>query len=507
MTRTLIGLTLVIALLFQTSCATILTGSQQKVTVEIPEDATLLVEGKEPKFHKGRVRIKKDRQCKQLTVQREGFQDRNVVIAPYKVSPVAYFSLLFFLYPYMIDAVNPKSYTYDSYVDMSAPLVKVPTREEGAKEIRLNSVNVDIDQINTVFYPEYKAFAKGKWSSTYTKNNQEEVKLDNTVFSESLNDILREKGYIDTTNKVLKNSYLNNLLIDATIENYESTSVRFYLYNGLHFVKLGIKWKVLDYYKKEIFSFTTKATSGQFKYLNKDDFRRANIMAIKDALEVGLTQFMEQDEVIKQLNDRSEEEEEKGFQPITLNNTNEFVSSLGDAIKSSVTITNKKGHGSGFVVSNDGYILTNYHVVTETEDLKVVMNNEEEYVPDIVRISKIYDLALLKIDAEGLLPFKMSYSEDIEIAQDVYAVGTPTGTDLNQTISKGIISGVRKNDDGSKLIQTDASINAGNSGGAIVTTGGVVLGIVSSKYFGFGVEGVAFGIPAHYVQDKMKLEY
>lgn len=84
-------------------------------------------------------------------------------------------------------------------------------------------------------------------------------------------------------------------------------------------------------------------------------------------------------------------------------------------------------------------------------------------------------------------------------------MGTPTAEDLSQTISKGIISGIRKTDGDKKLIQTDASINAGNSGGAIIDKDGLVIGVVSSKLKGFGIEGVAFGIPSYEIFERLKI--
>src|SRR5690606_32239302 len=108
------------------------------------------------------------------------------------------------------------------------------------------------------------------------------------------------------------------------------------------------------------------------------------------------------------------------------------------AINASLTIKNKNGHGSGFVITSDGYIITNYHVVSDSDNLKVILNDESEYDVAVIRASKIHDLALVKIEAKGLVPFRVSSSRDIEIAGDIFAVGTPTAEDLSQTISKGI---------------------------------------------------------------------
>ncbi len=133
------------------------------------------------------------------------------------------------------------------------------------------------------------------------------------------------------------------------------------------------------------------------------------------------------------------------------------------------------------------------------------MNNNKEYDFDIISFNKEHDLALIKIKASNLLPFKIQKSKDIEVASEIYAVGTPASKNLAQTVSKGIISGVRDVDD-SKLIQIDASVNSGNSGGAIIDKQGIVIGVVMSKLMGVGVEGVAFGIPAYEIFDQLNID-
>ncbi len=334
--------------------------------------------------------------------------------------------------------------------------------------------------------------------------------MENTIFTESLNELLKEEGYIDTTKKILKDSYLNNLLLEATIEGYNVHSIsnvvgtRFL--GAMFYIELTIEWDVLDYYKNSIYKMKTTTSSGMFPGQKFKEGGDAMADVTKDAIEYALIEFVNSKKVTSLLKDRSEQDRENSFTEIVIPKAKRYVSNLQQSIKSSVTIKNSKGHGSGFVISSDGYIITNYHVVYDTTELKVVTNDEKEYDVEVVRVSKIHDLALLKIKAKNLMPYKIVKSKDIEIAMDVYAVGTPSAEDLAQTISKGIISGVRKTDGKSKLIQTDASINSGNSGGAIINKNGEVIGVVSSKLKGFGIEGVAFGIPAYEIFDRLKIK-
>ena len=105
-----------------------------------------------------------------------------------------------------------------------------------------------------------------------------------------------------------------------------------------------------------------------------------------------------------------------------------------------------------------------------------------------------------------MLPVDVSTGVELEMADDIYAIGTPKMEDLSQTISRGIVSGFRSQENGTRLIQTDASVNAGNSGGALVDAKGKLVGIVNAKLVGVGIEGVAFAIPVATMNSALGIE-
>lgn len=504
---------LILIATLSSSCASILNGKYQKIAIYKSSNSKVLVNGKKGEVKKGMYLVKRDKLPKQITITRDGYKDENIVIMQYKRSPLYIMSWIPFavlIYPPFYDVGN-KAFNYTNEVRSNKKAPALVNKDEDAKEIMVNkaSVSLKANNINYRFFPSYKNYLrKDEKREAKSLDTDEEINIQNSIFSLALNDMLREKGYIDTTQTVLKNSYLNNLLINSNIKSYTVHHIaNNYLakYGGMVYVDLTIDWEILDYYEKPIYSQTTSTRSGQFAIIDYDDRDQVIRNSVKDAIEFGFIEFMNSPRVNELMYDKSELATEKSFEDIIIPQTNAYVSSLSQAVKSSVTIKLNNGHGSGFVISEDGYIITNYHVVSDTDDAKVILNDGSEYDFDVVRVSKIYDLALLKIDADNLTPFKISSTKDIEIATDVYAVGTPSAQDLSQTVSKGIISGIRNTDNGSKLIQTDASINSGNSGGAIVTKDGVVLGVVSSKLKGFGIEGVAFGIPSYELLDKLKI--
>lgn len=158
------------------------------------------------------------------------------------------------------------------------------------------------------------------------------------------------------------------------------------------------------------------------------------------------------------------------------------------------------GQGSGFVFTSDGYIVTNAHVVTGTENpvIKVKLNGGVEYYSAaVVGIDVVTDIAVIKIEKSGLTPVVFSDSRDVAVGEEVVAIGCPAG--LEGTVTDGIVSGLDRSITVESVsvpgcIQVDAAINHGNSGGPLVNMWGQVVGIVSAKLETGEYDGIAFAI-------------
>lgn len=161
----------------------------------------------------------------------------------------------------------------------------------------------------------------------------------------------------------------------------------------------------------------------------------------------------------------------------------------------------QSSEGSGIIMSADGYIITNAHVVDGASGMKIVLNNGEEYDAKLIGMDKNTDLAVVKIEADNLTPAEFGDSAQLQVGEDVVAIGNPGGLQLAGSVTKGVVSGVNrpiKSDDVGytmNCIQTDAAINPGNSGGALVNQHGQVVGINSSKIADTAFEGLGFAIP------------
>ena len=171
-----------------------------------------------------------------------------------------------------------------------------------------------------------------------------------------------------------------------------------------------------------------------------------------------------------------------------------------------------EGIGSGFIINEEGYILTNYHVVKGAQEISVTLSNDVTTTAQIVNYDENQDVAMIKITDESVkIPatVELGDSDSLQPGEEVIAIGTPLSTELSSTVTKGIISATSRSvavESGvtMNLIQTDAAINAGNSGGPLVNTKGEVVGINSSKISGEAVEGIGFSIPINDIKDKIE---
>lgn len=172
----------------------------------------------------------------------------------------------------------------------------------------------------------------------------------------------------------------------------------------------------------------------------------------------------------------------------------------------------RRGHGSGVIVSNDGYVLTNNHVVENASEVEVRLFNDKEFDAKIVGTDPLTDIAVLKIDESDLNVIKLGSSEDLRVGEMVLAIGSPLEANLAHSVSMGIVSakgrsiGLLQQSGGyENFIQTDAAINPGNSGGALVNMDGELIGVNSAiASRSGGSDGIGFAVPVDIAKRVMK---
>ena len=166
--------------------------------------------------------------------------------------------------------------------------------------------------------------------------------------------------------------------------------------------------------------------------------------------------------------------------------------------------------GSGFIISEDGLVVTNYHVIEGATSVSVILSTGEEVSAEVVNYDSVEDLAVLNIIDNIEMPgvADLGDSSAVETGEEVIAIGNPLGKEFSETVTSGIVSSanrtITKSDSSTvEYIQTDAAINSGNSGGPLINSQGQVVGINTAKEVGEGIEGIGFSIPINVLTEKL----
>lgn len=332
------------------------------------------------------------------------------------------------------------------------------------------------------------------------------------------NDVLKDAGcrMPDRFESIFKQDYKN----DKSIPRYALAAViKDVKYNALvksaRFSKLDmeltIQWQFFDtklkalVYKKDItvLYYTNGKTSFQKSLFEAFKLNTKSLLAeegVRNLLSVGESTIDITNSTIENLNSNNEDvvkvytsSEDQSNKKINFDNL----------FKAVFILKRDKGHGTGFFISENGYLLTAAHVLGGFDTVNIEYAEDLVLKADLVKINYLLDIALLKVNGRGFPYLKIS-ANPISIGENVYSLGAPLHDMLNQSVSKGIVSGLREIDN-VQLIQTDAAINPGNSGGPLIDQNACVVGLVTSKFFGSEVDNVGFATSLKWALDKMKI--
>lgn len=286
-------------------------------------------------------------------------------------------------------------------------------------------------------------------------------------------------------------------------------------YNYTKDCEMLIEWQLFNKDTKEIKKYVVKSSARIF--LKSNYVWPVNIVdVLKKGFRNNVANLLLKTEIVNNLSGEGNKQPQhltsKNKTPLFIQkskskiDTHDLSKIMDDMKNSVVTITTSNGHGSGFIIGEDGLILTNQHVVEDKEKIKVVFENKMKVPAKVIRVNEQFDLAVLKIVGEGYSPVCISEAEDIKVGQDAFAIGTPADDVLSLSVTKGIVSGIRELD-GKKFIQTDVSINPGNSGGPLINAKGNVIGIVCMKLVADEIEGLGFAISISEALDVLNIQY
>ena len=475
---------------------------------------------------------------------------------PIAFYPLATVSTMLYFYPLLWDLASQNCVSYYSNYNFnpSPEESKLTNRTENDKYLDVNTISLNIqDKTKDLpyIYVDYdpanfkksiqdgetkaqkesdrqaiaakKAAERNKNKAKNTKRLEEDVEpnnltSDDTKYTEEMYNLLKKTKFIDNVNKIFHN-YNNTLVLDASIKKittYEIANRWGKFYKG----KVGITWYIKNTYNEIIDSIVTTEFSGNFKSISTYNYSTSSYnyegwtKLIGDALTISYLKLGKNPIFVKNLKVIKTFKIEDAALSIDGPNSGEIITNKTEAFKGTVIVKVKEkgkdmGHGSGFAITKDGYILTNYHVIAGSNtkkqcDVTVILANGSEVPAKVVRFNRFKDVAFIKIDANFDKVFELSAKNTAEVMQDVYTIGAPKSIDLGQTVTVGIISNFREYNE-TKFIQLGMAINGGNSGGPVFDSQGHLHGIVVSKLVGFSTEGVGFAIPSYLVADYLNL--
>ena len=554
-----LSIALVVSLVLQSSCALVFISRNQKITVNASNpNSKIFVDDELEGTGSAGFKTRKDG-VKQVVLQTKGYKDNYVVLSPNRRQPgywACYATDILFtfgfvgIYGLAIDPNLPKTAAYNKSTTFDV-IGKIPTKTNDFKYIYLTNIGVDFTKQKgkeeVAFYPivrnekldikdqmkeaeEKQDKIDEKAKQRLDKNEKEHLKdaeaakkYDDTKFSFNVYKTLRSSGFVDTVNKVFQDQN-NTVVLEGKITKinvYQFAPKKKLLslsYRCFYKSKVFLTWYFKNQYGEVLDSVNAKDVSGDFVlynslwFLNRkpSDEQKQIEKMIGDAIDNSYLNLFSNNSFKKYI--KSEPIKEITDATIHLNRPKDVVTEKSDAAAASVIIKREdQGHGSGFAISQDGYILTNYHVIAstnpnKTEKIKVVTSSGEELTPTVVRVNKARDIALLKVEKNFEKAFVLSPDKQFKPLEDVYTIGAPKSIELGQTMTTGIISNER-NSNNRELIQLSMPVNGGNSGGPLFNKEGVLDGVIVSKLVGESTEGISFAIPAYRIGEYLKISY
>lgn len=391
---------------------------------------------------------------------------------------------------------------YDNQYQAPTPNLPYPKRTANQGFISAMELNMNVPKEN------HTAATFSDYSNFLEQNNKGKMAIgtlpsEKKVFERKELSVLDKFNFRDSTNNFFVTK-LTDLKLVLDIKTLEEKLI-------LTAKQLHVKTEVSlmnNFSNTPILTKTIEANTqwrrnitfhGPFSYQNQEDF-----------LDNVLAKFLSEPDVQQALIDYKEKQQNKEgekFDYLTIAAVQEGVKTIPEAVKAVVTVVTKDGHGSGCVISNNGYIVTNSHVIANNDtNITVLFSDSTHHKAKLIVANLDDDLALIKIDTTLSYCFNIDNTKSIEIGTEVYAIGAYNIDDYTVSISKGIISSFRKVD-GKDFIQTDVTINSGNSGGALINIKGELLGVVTAKMVGKGIEGIGFVIPYNKIKESLKIKF
>ncbi|MCE3259453.1 MAG: hypothetical protein K0S12_1094 [Bacteroidetes bacterium] len=545
---------LVAASMFLSSCASMFMPKKQKITFTTNnKNAVVYLDNEEiGRGESFTAKIRKEAEAKQIVVKTPGHKDTYAAIVPFRRSP-GYWVLQIpnpiwlVYYGFWIDAMMPKNLSYQNKVNLTVDDALIYKTEKN-KYVDITNIKLNIKDKNKdikSFYIRYSetqmdkkikdaeregaiadAREEAKLAKKKKKNNlleaeNKQLTYDDTKFSTHVYKTLKSTGFVDTVNRFFPD-YNNTLYLEGSInkitefriwgkrDNYKKNKLYLTWYIKNNFNEILDSVDMVEYSGDFVYSTTYSSYSSSADIAKAQQTYEENLTkTIGDAIDRSYLHLHANPTFQKYLQSQSDFSVKNSV--LNIPAPKSIVADKTEASQASVIVKTSEGHGSGFAISEDGYILTNYHIIAgrltgKLLSVKTIGSDGEEMVAEVVRFNKYRDIALLKVNKKFTKAFKVTKEKTFKNMQDVLTIGAPKSVELGQTISLGIISNERKANN-NNLLQLNMSINSGNSGGPIFDNAGILHGVVVSKAVGKNTEGISFAIPGYLISDYLNLSF
>jgi S1-C subfamily serine protease len=336
------------------------------------------------------------------------------------------------------------------------------------------------------------------------------------ITSAGINSPYKKAAEMFSDQKDRSNNQLPRYIIGAKLVDYK---IYMRMENGKNYgagslksrTKMGIEWQVLDKVSDEV--VLTYTANG---YANERQRGYRYSGDNMPAFEASLISFLKDSEILNLLKNTKPTVQSRTVDKDTTAITRTIPKpklpvfiSLSEMIRHAnaacVTIVTDGGHGSGALVGTDGYVLSAYHVVEGVNKIEVGFGSGLKLDGTILAYDKANDVVLIKIPGSGYQALPMAPEQEVELGEEVLTIGTPAALDFGQSISKGILSGKRLENERIYL-QVDMAVSPGNSGGPLLNSKGEVIGVIQSKIIKEGIEGIGFALPVGKAMEVLGLE-
>ncbi len=382
--------------------------------------------------------------------------------------------------------------------------VKFPEKPKNTRYLIVDSIQFNTNEIQTrSYYNNYKRYQKER-GGVFRKDRD-------LIFDTKSNRILKEDYFRLIPNKYLlnkqlyKSNYIDSSFVVKDKVNtlsltFEINKITKHTVQNFASFEFDIVWVLKDYItNKVVASKEEKIRSSllidDFSFY-KDYVNDLFLPKLAEIIEKNVMDIQKEDIIIENNREKL----------LDFSNSNPESIDLYNALLSSVTVVSESGHSSGFFVSNNGYVITSIDNVIGKSDLLIITNDQKEHKAELIRFSKKYGVALLKTSLENTPVLKPASQTEVRRGMDVYVIGTPKLRKFNQSLSKGVVSGIREKQH-VELIQTDASINDGTIGGPMIDQNGNLIGVVNDKILAFEIEGIGFAVSIKHIEEALNIKF